>query len=195
MGSTPADRQERRHRARQRSILHAAAEEFARTGYERTTLERIGDRVGLSKASLYYYVEGKEQILAQLLENVVDDILRRIGDRSDPAEALHRLIAAHVELATASAAGKVLVHNLDTVVGSKASAAARQRYMAAIAAIVEDGVARGDFVRVSPRVAVQFIIGALNAACRWSPPEDGDDVRSLVAQVRRLVFAGIGAGS
>lgn len=43
-------------------ILQAAAECFARFGFDKTTLDDIGRRAGLNKASLYYYFKNKEDI-------------------------------------------------------------------------------------------------------------------------------------
>lgn len=43
-------------------ILQAGSECFARFGYDKTTLDDIGKRAGLNKASLYYYFKNKEEI-------------------------------------------------------------------------------------------------------------------------------------
>lgn len=43
-------------------ILRAGSECFARYGYDKTTLDDIGRRAGLNKASLYYYFKNKEEI-------------------------------------------------------------------------------------------------------------------------------------
>lgn len=46
-------------------ILKAAREMFARYGYDKTTLDDIGRRCGLNKASLYYYFKNKEELFAR----------------------------------------------------------------------------------------------------------------------------------
>ena len=48
-------------------ILRAASEVFARYGYDKTTLDDIGRRIGLNKASLYYYFKNKEEIFIQVI--------------------------------------------------------------------------------------------------------------------------------
>jgi AcrR family transcriptional regulator len=48
---------------RRELILRAGSECFARFGYDKTTLDDIGRRAGLNKASLYYYFKNKEEIL------------------------------------------------------------------------------------------------------------------------------------
>ena len=79
-GQSSTDRRARRMESRRGLILDAAAAEFAEVGYERATLERIGDRVGLSKASVYYYVQdGKPQLLVDLVARVVDEVEARVA--------------------------------------------------------------------------------------------------------------------
>lgn len=48
-------------------ILQTASEVFARYGYDKTTLEDIGKKCGLNKASLYYYFSNKEDIYVQVI--------------------------------------------------------------------------------------------------------------------------------
>lgn len=48
-------------------ILRAGSECFARYGYDKTTLDDIGRRSGLNKASLYYYFKNKEEIFVAVV--------------------------------------------------------------------------------------------------------------------------------
>ena len=48
-------------------ILQTANEIFARYGYDKTTLDDIGKKCGLNKASLYYYFSNKEDIYVQVI--------------------------------------------------------------------------------------------------------------------------------
>lgn len=55
------------HSVKKQEILKAASDCFAHYGYEKTTLDDIGDRVGLNKASLYYYYKNKEAIFSEVI--------------------------------------------------------------------------------------------------------------------------------
>lgn len=48
-------------------IFDAAVGLFARDGYERTTMRRIADAVGLSESAVYRHYEGKEALLEAIL--------------------------------------------------------------------------------------------------------------------------------
>lgn len=50
-------------------ILLAASECFAIFGYKKTTLEDIGQKIGLNKASIYYYFKSKEEIFTVIVLN------------------------------------------------------------------------------------------------------------------------------
>ena len=47
--------------------MEAAVELFVRYGYEKTTMEDIARRIGKTKTSVYYYFNGKQDILREVL--------------------------------------------------------------------------------------------------------------------------------
>lgn len=53
---------------KQEAIFAAAAEEFAERGYEAASLNRIAERSGTSKGSLYYYFENKADLFTTVVE-------------------------------------------------------------------------------------------------------------------------------
>ncbi|MEH0582080.1 MULTISPECIES: helix-turn-helix domain-containing protein [Streptomyces] len=52
-------------------LLTAAAELFVTRGYAATTTRAVAERAGMRQASMYHYVSGKEELLAELLESTV----------------------------------------------------------------------------------------------------------------------------
>ncbi|GAA0928095.1 helix-turn-helix domain-containing protein [Streptomyces thermoalcalitolerans] len=70
MGPTmDGTKQQRRGNTRQR-ILDVALELFAEQGYEKTSLREIAERLGVTKAALYYHFKTKEEILVSLFESL-----------------------------------------------------------------------------------------------------------------------------
>ncbi len=55
-----------REETRRREILEAAAQVFAREGYEGATVTQIAQAAGLSEGSLYNYFRSKEELLIQI---------------------------------------------------------------------------------------------------------------------------------
>jgi TetR/AcrR family transcriptional regulator, cholesterol catabolism regulator len=56
--------------ARELEIYTTAAEIFHRKGYAATSLQDIADAVGLLKGSLYYYIDGKEDLLYGITRHI-----------------------------------------------------------------------------------------------------------------------------
>ena len=50
-------------------IQHVALELFAEQGYERTSLREIAERLGVTKAALYYHFKSKEDIVHSFTED------------------------------------------------------------------------------------------------------------------------------
>jgi AcrR family transcriptional regulator len=71
-------------------LLAAAAELFTTRGYTATTTRAVAERAGMRQASMYHYVGGKEDLLAELLEGTVTPSLTLaralLADDARPAE-------------------------------------------------------------------------------------------------------------
>jgi AcrR family transcriptional regulator len=61
------------------SILSAAVDEFAAHGYGNASLNRIINVAGLSKGSMYYYFDGKDDLYAHVIRAQVEDLFSREG--------------------------------------------------------------------------------------------------------------------
>ncbi len=74
--------------ARER-LLEAALQLFAEHGVNGTSLQMIADRLGVTKASVYYQFQSKEDIVIAVIQPVFDDILRllRIAESMTSPEA------------------------------------------------------------------------------------------------------------
>ena len=60
-------------------ILDVALELFVEHGYEKTSLREIADRLGVTKAALYYHFRTKEDILAGIVARISEPIEQTIA--------------------------------------------------------------------------------------------------------------------
>ncbi len=65
----PLPRFEKMPKDKKKLILEAAAQEFAANGYEKTSMNRILERAGISKGTAYYYFEDKEDLIATVVRH------------------------------------------------------------------------------------------------------------------------------
>ncbi|MCP4347267.1 MAG: TetR/AcrR family transcriptional regulator [Desulfobacterales bacterium] len=77
-------------------ILKAASGCLARYGYEKTTMDDIGKRVGLNKASLYYYYKSKESIFSEVVFNEVEEFKHALQDRVNEATGCENRIKTYL---------------------------------------------------------------------------------------------------
>lgn len=86
----PARRGRPRGSTRER-ILDVALELFTEQGYEQTSLREIAERLGVTKAALYYHFKSKEDIVSSLVEDYFGQIDALIEwGRSQPGTAESR---------------------------------------------------------------------------------------------------------
>ncbi len=184
---------------RRQAILDAAARIFHEVGYERATLDAIGDAVGLSKASLYYYVRSKDELVGRLLAGVIEEIERRaeldLPARPTAEQRLRRFLLAHVEVICRSPTGILLARQQDIVFGklhARSITEARHRHEAALEAILEQGIAERIFRRVDTRTIAYLVFGALNGIPRWHA-HAGTTPEEIAGELFTLVAAGLRA--
>lgn len=80
-------------RGRDREVIDAAAEVFARRGYAAATVQDVADALGILKGSLYHYIKTKEDLLFRLMEEIHEDVDALVADvresgGADPVEQL-----------------------------------------------------------------------------------------------------------
>ncbi|MEU7315877.1 TetR family transcriptional regulator [Streptomyces sp. NPDC007083] len=68
-------------------ILHEAEQLFVERGYHATALQEVADRVGITKAALYYHFSSKAQILGDLLDPMTSELEQVLADALDQQEA------------------------------------------------------------------------------------------------------------
>jgi len=72
--------------AQQQAILSAALDEFAAHGFHDASLNRVIDAAGISKGSMYYYFDGKEDLYIHVARVELERLLGRLGPFPIPAQ-------------------------------------------------------------------------------------------------------------
>lgn len=65
---------------RRRAILEAAADEFARAGYDAASYNQIIARAGVSKGAMYYYFDGKADLYLTTLDAFARRLVAGVGE-------------------------------------------------------------------------------------------------------------------
>jgi len=79
-GEAPATRGRSRKYTQVMAVIYQAAlEVFANEGMAGASTQAIADKAGLSKAQLHYYIESKEALYRQVLQDIVDEWIAVFG--------------------------------------------------------------------------------------------------------------------
>ncbi len=65
--------------AQQEAILRSAREEFAAHGFRDASLNRVIEAAGISKGSMYYYFDGKEDLYTHLTRTEFEGLFAAVG--------------------------------------------------------------------------------------------------------------------
>jgi AcrR family transcriptional regulator len=91
------------HEKRRHEILEKALDVFIDEGFEDVTFQKIADRCGITRTTLYIYFKNKREIFAysikQLLSGVENDLRRIHGDQQLSAiEKLIKVVTSIIEI-------------------------------------------------------------------------------------------------
>lgn len=206
-----AARWERRKEARPAELLAAALGLFVERGYAATRLDEVAARAGVSKGTLYLYYESKEELFKAVVRETIVPLIdagrRDVEGSSEPSAALlerffrdwwdrfgaTRLAGiAKLIIAEAGNFPEVARFFNDEVIEPNG---------AVLAAILERGIARGEFAAVDARTAAHLWMAPLVLKAIWANSMDAicpDQARippeAFLAAHTRFVLASLRDG-
>jgi AcrR family transcriptional regulator len=161
-------------------ILQAAASLFAQKGYGATTTREIADASGLERASLYYHIDSKEEILYKICKATLEDgyrVIERVEGIPDPLERLRRLIIEHMTTILRNReANMTMLLEMRALTGPRREEIVlmRDRYEERVRGFVSDAQSTG-YVRTdqTPKILSIGLLNLLNWTLVWYSPHDG----------------------
>jgi AcrR family transcriptional regulator len=185
-----------------RRILDAASKVFLRIGFADATIDDIAREAGLKRASMYYYVGTKEELLAHILR---DDMLHQsdtldaiIAEDLSAAERLRKALIAYMDALETMYPG-IFVYMSGAFLRTDIPAISRanessHRYGVKLAQLIREGIDAGEFAAdIDPDIAVFGIFGMFNWTHRWYKPGGRLALPEIGEQFARIVVAGLRA--
>ncbi len=81
---------------KERLILDAAQNRFARYGFSKVTMDEIAEDVGMAKASLYYYYPAKENVFRAVIRREQEEFLKQTEAILDKPHSAGQKLTAYV---------------------------------------------------------------------------------------------------
>ena len=186
---------------RRSEILDLAAEIFSKKGYRVSTLNDIADRLGVTRAALYYYFASKQEILTAIMDDAGRALLEAVRAQNasglPPSERLRRIIRSHVHIATEHryVLGVYLAEKGSLTDEDRAAIEAGEReYVRAVADTIEEGVAAGEFAPVPAQPAAMLLMGMVSWTPRWFQTTGDLTCEGLADLIYALFAAGLRQG-
>lgn len=161
----------KRRRLTQQAIVTAASELFARNGFGATSLDDIAEKLGASKASLYYHIKNKEEILRLIFLTVLtvsEEPLSRIVEAAlSPREKLCQAIEHQTTVAANRSPAMIVFYREQphlTGPFAKEIILRKKTYERYFERIIEEGQIAGIF---QPDADPKIITFALLGMCNW----------------------------
>lgn len=178
------------------AITAAAREVFHERGYHGASIRDIARRAGLSLSALYYWHPSKQDLLAALVEEGIQDYFRRcaealarVGD--DPAERIRAMVRAAVEFRVSRQIDSNIAareyRNLTPEHAARLDGL-RRRATRLWSDIVDEGVRQGVFRCEHPEEARRAAQAACNAISQWYDPTGPLTTEDLVARYTPIVL-------
>ncbi|MDG2114650.1 MAG: TetR/AcrR family transcriptional regulator [Actinomycetota bacterium] len=196
------------YQERRAEIIRAAAKVFHRKGYTGTTIGAVAELLDTDRASLYYYISGKDELFDDVVREVTEVNVATalaIRDGDDPAPAKLRSIIEALMASYADTYPMLYVYmreNLTEVDGprqgwSRYMRSMNKQYENAVIDIVQQGFDEGTLRRTGEARVVAFgIIGMVGWTNRWFSPDRSAESHQEVARTfADTVLDGLASGA
>lgn len=188
-----------REATRQR-ILHEAAREFARLGFDQANINLIAEQAGIGKGTIYLYFTNKRELFQEMLRSIARTHLAAIRTALAPhgtlQERLERLFHAFALLAAEDSdsfhVSMSALYGVNRAFQEEASRLLRE-YLAVISLVLEESQARGE-IQVVDIEATALQVFSLTESYVLSARVLGwseQAITSRAALIARQVIAGI----
>ncbi len=199
----PKERRVGRPSARERkpynldALLDVAVRVFLERGYDGSSLDQVARAAGITKASIYYHVRGKEELLLRGVGRAFDALFAVLEEeQAKTGPALGRLkhvVRRTIEITLAMTPEVALLLRVRGNTRAERGVLGRRRefdhLMAQmLAQAQEQGALRDD---VDPRLATRLLFGMLNSVTEWYRRDGALGAPELAEGVFRIAFAGL----
>jgi AcrR family transcriptional regulator len=172
--------------ARKRAaLISGAARAFHDRNFYEITMDEIADALGVTKPTLYRYVQNKQEILYECHKRAMDcaeQAARESAAAGGTAlDRITKFVAVFVKLVLEFGGGASMLLYLDALPPQQKAEISkrREKWGAHVAGLIKQGQKDGSIRAVDPTVATMFVMGSINWLNKWyrsDGPLDADQV-------------------
>ena len=179
-------------------VYRTAAQIILRKGYDATSINDIANALGMTKAGLYHYINGKKELLFDIMNFGLDELDEEVATPArsiaDPSARLRFIIASHAQLVTrGQGAITILVDEITALPPAQNRIITRRKreYFNRLRDLLNELKAAGKLHDVNTTAATFSLLGMVNWLSRWFR-QDGDLTQEQVAeQIVKIALHGL----
>lgn len=183
---------------KQQEIFSAALHLFQEKGYHGTSMQDLADAMGMQKASLYYYIRSKEELLVRVCERgtgaFTNELREIVASDSNATDKLRCAIECHLVALCEQLDLFTVFLREQKFLGEAQKEKLRgegKHHAELLASILEQGVAAGEFRDVNVTVTTLAILGMCNWLYEWYSPNGALQPREIAGMFTELVLQGL----
>jgi TetR/AcrR family transcriptional regulator len=158
------------------ALLRAAVSAFNRHGFHQTSLEEIAQKLGVTKAALYYYFPTKNALLTACFDEAMkiarESLARAKREGRNGREKAIIMLRRYLEAVTDELSQSLLLtadHAL-TPGERKRMVEQRDAFEKELRGLVREGIRDGSIVPCDPKLVIFLMLGAVHWVPKWFTP-------------------------
>jgi AcrR family transcriptional regulator len=167
-----------RYDARRREVVATAAKLFAERGYDSTSMSELTEATGLAAGGLYHYIEGKDDLLIAICDELLEPLLKRareiVAAAAPPVEQLRELLGAWVAHVVEHRDHMLVFTQERQAIESEPRWRRVRSQRKAFEKIVDEVLARGEadgsMTFADRRLSLLALLGMVNYTAQWVRP-------------------------
>lgn len=183
---------------KQQELFATALHLFQEKGYHGASMQDLADAMGMQKASLYYYIRSKEELLVRVCEQgtgaFTQELREIVTSDLNAGEKLRRAIECHLVALCEQLDLFTVFLREQKFLGERHRKQLRgqgKQHAELLADILEQGIAAGEFRKVNVTVTTLAILGMCNWLYEWYSPNGSLQPREIAGMYSELVLRGL----
>ncbi|HEX3232446.1 MAG TPA: TetR/AcrR family transcriptional regulator [Pyrinomonadaceae bacterium] len=179
-------------------VYRTAAQIILRKGYDATSINDIANALGMTKAGLYHYINGKKELLFDImnfgLDQLEEEVVNPAHSIADPAARLRFIITSHARLVTrGDGAITVLVDEITalTPVQYRKITRRKRAHFDRLRAVLDTLKAEGMLQDVDTTVATFSLLGMIHWLSRWFRQDGALTEEQVAEEIARIALNGL----
>lgn len=191
-----AQKQEERL-AKRNAVLRAAVEMFNQRGFHATSLDDVAASLGISKRTIYHYLENKDQVLLECLTVGLSQLLEAVdkarAGSGDGRDRLVHFLHGYAEVIMGPF-GRCVVLTGENALSAESRPLfrkLRRKFDTAMRDIIAEAVTDGSIPDIDVRMTAFTLAGALSWTAHWHRPDGDLSPTQIANEMVGILMAGV----